>query len=279
MPYAAAAHARLYYEDTGQGEPIIFVHEFAADCRAWETQVRHLSRDYRCITFNARGYSPSDVPQSADAYGCEYSASDIGAVLDHLKLADAHVVGLSMGAYAGMLFGIRQRKRVRSLVLAGVGSGSEPAETDDFRARYKIMADQLEIDGFTKIADEFAMGPTRKQLARKDPRGWRETVEQLREHSAKGSAMTMRHYQAARPTVYDYDADLRKLDASTLVIVGDEDEPCLNVSVYLKRTLPHADLIVVPGTGHSVNLEEPVAFNQAIATFIDQVQRGYRPKS
>ena len=274
MPYATADRANLYYEETGSGEPIVFVHEFAADLRAWESQVRHLSRGYRCIAFNARGYTPSDVPLTADAYGCEHSAKDIGAVLDHLKIANAHVVGLSMGAYAAMLFGIRQPQRVRSLVLAGVGSGSEPGQTAEFRHSSRRMADQLELDGFTKIADEFAMGPNRRQLAAKDPRGWRETVEQLREHSAKGSAMTMRHYQSERPTVYEYDADLRKLNAATLVIVGDEDEPCLNVSVYLKRTLPNADLMVIPGTGHSVNLEEPTAFNQALAAFIGCVQRG-----
>lgn len=273
MPHANADQARLYYEETGTGEPIVFVHEFAADCRAWETQVRQLSRDYRCITFNARGYPPSDVPEQAAAYGCEHSARDIGAVMDHLKLDDAHVVGLSMGAYAGMLFGIRQPKRVRSLVLAGVGSGSEPNEKDEFRRTYARMADQLEIDGFTKIADTFAMGPNRRQLAAKDPRGWRETVEQLREHSAKGSAMTMRHYQAARPTVYEYEAQLRALRVPTLVMCGDEDEPCLNVSVFLKRTMPDADLMVVPGTGHSINLEEPETFNRAVAQFVGAVQR------
>jgi len=64
MPYAQAKDARLYYEDSGKGTPIVFVHEFSGDLRSWETQVRHFSRRHRCIAFNARGYPPSDVPRS-----------------------------------------------------------------------------------------------------------------------------------------------------------------------------------------------------------------------
>ncbi|MGA0024049.1 MAG: alpha/beta fold hydrolase, partial [Burkholderiales bacterium] len=81
MPYAQAQDARLYFEDSGRGTPIVFVHEFSGDLRSWETQVRHFSRRHRCITFNARGYPPSDVPGSWKKYSQTIAADDIAAVL------------------------------------------------------------------------------------------------------------------------------------------------------------------------------------------------------
>ena len=111
MPYAQSRGARLWYEETGTGYPIIFVHEFGADLREWEQQVRWFSREYRCIRFNARGYPPSDVPESDELYGYEHAADDIGAVLDALDIEKAHVVGLSMGAYATLQFGLRHPAR------------------------------------------------------------------------------------------------------------------------------------------------------------------------
>ena len=82
MPFAESAGVRLYYEETGRGTPVIFVHEFAADVRSWEPQVRYFSRRYRCIAFNARGYPPSDVPSDPEAYSQRHAVDDIAAVLD-----------------------------------------------------------------------------------------------------------------------------------------------------------------------------------------------------
>ena len=79
MPYAEADDGRLYYEDTGSGTPIVFVHEFAGDLRSWEPQVRALARRHRCITFNARGYPPSDVPDDPKAYSQMVAADDNGS--------------------------------------------------------------------------------------------------------------------------------------------------------------------------------------------------------
>src|SRR5262249_10512344 len=132
MPYAQSAGARLYYEEAGNGYPLIFVHEFAGDLRSWEAQLRFFARRYRCIAYNARGYPPSDVPDDADVYRQEQQADDVAAVLDHLKIERAHVVGLSMGAFATLHFGLRHSQRTSALVTAGIGSGA-PAE---LRARF-----------------------------------------------------------------------------------------------------------------------------------------------
>ena len=84
-------HVKLHYEETGQGTPIVFVHEFGGDLRSWEPQLRYFGRYYRCIAFNARGYPPSDVPSSLDSYSQELAVSDIGAVLDGLRIEAAHL--------------------------------------------------------------------------------------------------------------------------------------------------------------------------------------------
>src|SRR6202022_3176945 len=113
---------KLYYEETGGGIPIVFVHEFAGDYRAWEPQVRYFSRAYRCITYNARGYPPSDVPEDAALYGWEFSVDDIAAVMRGLAIERAHVVGLSMGGYAALQFGLRYPEKISAIVAAAVGS-------------------------------------------------------------------------------------------------------------------------------------------------------------
>ncbi|HEY4252360.1 MAG TPA: alpha/beta hydrolase [Roseomonas sp.] len=274
MPHATAEGARLYYEETGTGHPIVFVHEYGADHREWETQVRFFSREYRCITFAARGYTPSDVPAEARLYGQDFAAADIAAVMRHLAIPRAHIVGLSMGAFATLLFGIRHPGMATALVVAGVGSGSNLTELDAFRAEQAARAEQIRTQGWEALAVEQGRSPTRIQLLKKDPRGWEEFVQHLREHSAEGSALTMRNYQGARDPVYAWEEQLKAMRVPTLLAVGDEDGPCIEPTIFLKRTLPNAGLWMQPRTGHAINLEEPAAFNRAVQDFFSTVERG-----
>ena len=274
MPYAQSDGATLYYEDTGTGYPIVFVHEFGSDCRQWETQVRWFSRDYRCITFNARGYPPSDVPAADEAYGYRHSVADIAAIFRHLGLQRAHVVGLSMGGYATLLFGLRHPGLASALVVAGCGSGAPLPHRAAFRASSEAQAARFLAEGSEAEAQRVGVGPTRIQLRHKDPRGWQEFVQHLGEHSAAGSAATLRTYQALRPSLWDFEAELAALSVPVLLAVGDEDEPCLEANLFLKRTIPTAGLWIAPRTGHAINLEEPAAFNQAVQSFFGTVERG-----
>ena len=122
MPHATAQDGtRLYYEEAGSGTPLIFIHEFAGDHRSWEPQMRFFSRYFRCITYAARGFPPSDVPEDGARYSQAHARDDVVAVLDHLKIERAHVVGLSMGGLAALHVGITYPGRARSLVIAGAG--------------------------------------------------------------------------------------------------------------------------------------------------------------
>lgn len=268
---------KLYYEDTGAGVPIVFVHEFAGDHRSWEPQVRHFSRRHRCVTFDARGWPPSDVPENVFAYSQARARDDIKCVLDHLKIDKAHIVGLSMGGFATLHFGLSYPDRARSLLVAGAGYGSEKDQRERFRNEAVVIAGKLEREGMAAFAEAYAYGPTRVQFENKDPRGFAEFKGQLAEHSAKGSANTQLGIQRERPSIFDLEDQLRKLSVPTLVVTGDEDWPCLLPGVFLKRTVPSAALLVVPNTGHTINIEEPDAFNRALADFIAQVDSGRWP--
>jgi pimeloyl-ACP methyl ester carboxylesterase len=274
MSYADANSAKLYVEETGSGYPIVFVHEFAADHREWETQVRYFSRNYRCITYAARGYTPSDVPDDPTAYHYTNFADDIGAVMRHCGVAKAHIVGLSQGAYATLMFGLRHPEMASALVAAGVGSGSPKEQREDFRTQCAAVAKRFLSVGMQVVAEEMGVSPTRVQLQNKDPRSWQETVDHLSQHSAKGSSLTMRNFQGERPSLFDFAEEFSQLTIPTLVMVGDEDEPCIETSVFLKRTIPTAGLFMQPRTGHAINLEEPAAFNREVQEFFSTVERG-----
>ncbi len=265
---------RLYVEQSGEGTPIIFVHEFAGDHRSWEPQVRYFSRRYRCVTYSARGYDPSDVPSDVEAYSQDRARDDIRAVMDALDIETAHVVGLSMGGFATLHFGLHYPERALSLVVAGCGYGAEPDARAQFKSEAETMADRILAEGMAAVGAGYAEGPTRVQFQNKDLRGWTEFRDQLCEHSTEGSSLTMRGYQARRPSLYDLGEAMTGLTVPTLIVNGDEDEPCLEVGLFMKRQIPAAGLLIMPKTGHTMNLEEPAAFNTSLDEFFHQVEAG-----
>jgi len=275
MPYVSCQDGvRLYYEEAGSGQPMVFVHEFAGEYRSWEAQMRYFSRKYRCVAYNARGYPPSDVPDGPDAYSFEHQRSGLLAVLDGLGIDKAHIVGLSMGAFATFYFGMKWPERALSLTLAGIGSGSMPEARASFAAESEAAGDSLLEKGWPEMAPVRGLTPTRVQLRNKDPRGFAEFLQMLSEHSAKGSAMTLKGYQARRPALQDFANQMASCTVPTLIVSGDEDWPCLDASLMLKRAMPSAGLAFLPQTGHACNLEEPALFNLLLERFVHQVDSG-----
>jgi pimeloyl-ACP methyl ester carboxylesterase len=270
----SADGVRLHYEETGDGGPVLFIHEFAGDHRSWEPQVRSFSRRNRCITYAARGYPPSDVPHDPGSYSQDLAVEDAIAILDAADAPSAHIVGISMGAFCALHLGLRHPKRAISLVVAGCGYGAHPDVRESFRAESEAVAAAFETQGAAGIAPTYAIGPARVQFQDKDPRGWDEFARTLAEHSSEGSALTMRGVQRERPSLYDLTEELRALEVPTLLIVGDEDEGCLETNLMLKRTISPAGLVVLPRTGHTTNLEEPDLFNLFVANFWAMVEAG-----
>jgi pimeloyl-ACP methyl ester carboxylesterase len=278
MPHALTDDGvRLHYEEAGSGTPVIFVHEYAADHRNWEPQMRHFSQRYRAICYAARGYPPSDVPESVDSYSQNRAADDIAAVLDHLGIAQAHVAGLSMGGFATLHFGFRHAARALSLCVAGCGYGAEPGQRDRFAAEAEAIAGFLRDHGMAAFAEKYAYGPTRVQFENKNPRGFAEFKRHLAEHAALGMINTQLGCQRRRPSLYDLTDQMAALTVPTLIMTGDEDWPCLQPGLLMKRTIPSAALVVMPNAGHAINEEDPDEFNRLLGAFLGQVDAGRSP--
>lgn len=278
MPYATTSdNVKLHYEETGQGVPIVFVHEFAGDHRSWEPQMREFGKRYRCIAYAARGYTPSDVPADKDAYSYMHVMRDCVAVLDHLKIDKAHLIGLSMGGYTSLQVALNHPHRVRSMVLAGAGSGSIRAETAEFQKNSQALSEKFLREGSKAVAETYGLGPSRVPFLIKDPRGFAEFSRMLSEHDAVGSANTSRGFQGGRPSLYDFEDKITKLTTPALIVVGDEDDRCIEPGLFLKRTLPASGLVMMPKTGHVVNLEEPDLFNGVVGDFLARVEAGRWP--
>ncbi|OFX01092.1 MAG: alpha/beta hydrolase, partial [Alphaproteobacteria bacterium RIFCSPHIGHO2_12_FULL_66_14] len=251
---------------------ILFVHEYCGDWRSWEPQVRFFSRRHRCITYSFRGYPGSDVPADGAMYGQQHAVDDARHMLDHLRIPKAHIVGLSQGAFATAHFGRCYADRALSLTLAGVGSGAGRDAHEQFKKDAQATAQHIRKEGMAKYAEGLTTNPTRSRFKQKDPRGFAEFVKHLSEHPDIGAANTMENYQGKRPSLYDFEEEWKKLDVPTLIICGDEDDPCLQPSLYLKRVLPNAGLAMFAKTGHTVNIEEPDAFNRELWNFIALIE-------
>lgn len=262
---------QLHYEVTGQGTTLLFIHEFAGDHRSWEPQVRHFSRRYRCVTYAARGYPPSSVPDEPSSYSQDRAVLDAIAVLDAADSDKAHVVGNSMGGFTALHLALQFPRRLLSGVASGCGYGAHPDKESSFRAECDRLADAFEQEGAASVASWYGTGPARVQYEAKDVRGHAEHVRILAEHDAVGSSLTMRGVQRGRPSLYAMRKQLAAVTVPLLLVAGDEDDGVLDTDLMLKRTMPSAALAVLPKAGHLTPLEEPVLFNALVEQFLGSV--------
>jgi pimeloyl-ACP methyl ester carboxylesterase len=277
MPKISTADGvNLYVETVGSGTPIVFVHEYAGDYRSWEPQLRYFCRQHRCVTYSQRGYPPSDVPSDPARYSQEIARDDVIAVMDALGIDKAHVVGHSMGGYTALHAGLRYPRRCLSVAAAGCGWGSaaDAPTREAMRALAAETGKMFAEEGIIAAAAKYADAPMRQAFKHKDPRGWSEFARMLSEHTAEGHAHTMLNLQLKRPTLWEMKAELKQFAVPLLVIVGDEDEFCLDGSLFIKRTAPTAALLVLPRSGHTINSEEPAAVNAALAELFSAAEAG-----
>lgn len=272
MQIIRSGNVDIAYDIRGTGAWLIFSHEFAGDARSWAGQIEHFSERYRCVTYNHRGFPPSSVPADSGAYSPELLARDLLNVIDHLNIDKAHFVGLSMGANVALDLALMHPERCESLVLSGCGAGT--TNRDVFEENIRAIVDLLQTRGMKAFAGIYAEGPTRLPFKRKDPAGWRAFRDQFGSHSARGSALTMLGVQLKRRTIFSLESELTQLRVPTLILVGDEDEPCVDPAVFMKRAIATSGLAILPQTGHTINLEEPALFNQIIDVFLERVETG-----
>lgn len=273
MPYATTRDGvRLYYEEAGKGTPIVFVHEFSGDLRSWEAQIQRFSRRYRCIAFNARGYPPSDVPARVSRYSYKLATEDIAAVMRHLKIRRAHIMGCSMGAQSTLHFGLTYPRMAITLTTIGAGSGSSAATRAEFLRNVEANARRFEEEGLAAVLARVRVAPNRIQLKRKNPRAWDDFAARFMAHSAQGCANTQRGIQARRPALTTLERQFGALRVPTHLVAGDEDPGAIEPALFVKRVCPVARVTIAPATGHLVNIEEPELLNRLTEQFYAEVE-------
>jgi pimeloyl-ACP methyl ester carboxylesterase len=271
----AIAHVNgvdLYYEETGQGLPLVWSHEFGGDYRSWEPQVRYFSRRYRVVTYNHRGYPPSSVPKAAAGYSQDHLVEDLHQLLRHLRLGPVHLAGCSMGANMARDFALAHPELTRSLIMVGAGAGA--VNRDDFLRAQAATAAALEREGIAALRANLDAAASRAAFKEKDPRGFAEFLWYAGEHDAQACAHLAREVMSRRKTVFEVEAGLRALRVPTLIMVGDQDAPCVEPSLAMQSFIPHAGLTVFPACGHTLNIEEPGLFNLHVAEFLAAVDGG-----
>ena len=262
----------IYYEVAGRGLPLLFAHEFAGDITSWEPQVNFFARRYQVITYCHRGYPPSDVPENPEDYSQDRLVADMRALLVHFNIERAYISGLSMGAATALSFAIAHPEMCRALIVASTGTGS--TDREQHLAAWHENVERLKSEGISGFADDYANGPARIQFRRKDPVGWEKFRAGLASHSALGSALITQGIQLQRPTVFQLEEPMRSLAVPALLLVGDEDEPCIEPMLFMKRCISGSGLAMFPQSGHAINLEEPALFNSAVLDFLTAVEAG-----
>jgi pimeloyl-ACP methyl ester carboxylesterase len=272
MPIARVNGVELYYEETGQGTPLVWSHEFGGDHRSWEPQVRYFSRRYQVITYNHRGYPPSSVPKAAGDFSQDLLVEDLHQFVRHLGLGPVHLGGCSMGANVARDHAIAHPETIRSLIMVGAGAGSFNRE--QFLEGQRATAAALDRDGTPARVRNLETVPTRAAFRRKDPRGFAEFLRIASEHDVQACAHLVREVMSKRRTVQELEAGLQALRVPALIMVGDQDTPCVEPSLLMRSWIPHAGLVVFPACGHTPNIEEPGLFNTHVAEFLADVDAG-----
>jgi len=250
----------LSYSDQGTGTPLVFIHAFPLSQTMWQPQIDALANSYRVITIDLRGHGESDTVLWNDTLD-DYAADVIG-LLEHLGISQAVFVGLSMGGYT--LFAIYRNypDRVKAMVLADTRA---QADSEEGKAGRRAMAQMAFNDGASAIGD--LMLP--KLLAPSTMEHHPEIVEQVRQmilQSPTAGIIVDLMAMAARPDSTDL---LPNITCPTLVIVGEDDQATpITESQYIANRIPGSTFVTIPQAGHISNFEQPVAFNQALSTFL-----------
>lgn len=272
MPKMKVGDVELYYEETGSGFPVIFCHEFAGDYRSWEPQVRHFARRYRVITYNYRGYKPSDVPTDPAAYSQDILIADMKTLMDKLSIRQAHVIGIATGGNVALNFAIAHPEMTKSAIVAGAGAGTVKREA--WLAAGRTMAEGMRKIGAEAIVQSIEAAPQRQALRIKDPRAWDEFIGIIRDLSPEGAALSMLHVLGTRKPIFELREEIAALRMPVLVMVGDQDSPAFEPMLFVHQHARHGGLAVFPCTGHTLPVEEPELFNLLADQFLSAVDCG-----
>lgn len=266
MPTTTVDGAKLSYGDEGKGPALVLLHAFPLSSRMWAPQVQALSDRYRVITPDTRGFGDSPPFGDRQEATMERLAADVVGLLDDLQLDQVVLGGLSMGGYIAMAVMALAPERVRALVLADTRCGPDGEE-----ARHRRSAQQVQVaeEGAGSIAAgmvELLLGDTTRAHHADIVSSVTEEIASASAAGVIGALQAMKHRD-------DSTGLLGTLGQPTLVVVGEEDAISpLDEAETMVAILGEPTLATIPGAGHLSNLENPEAFNSALASFLSALE-------
>jgi pimeloyl-ACP methyl ester carboxylesterase len=261
MPEVTVNGLRLNYTEHGSGSPVVLLHGLMGNVETWRDTTTHLETGFRVVAYDARGHGRSDKPDDPSAYSQELLVADLQGLLDRLGLDRCTLVGHSMGAGVSLNFALKHPERCLGLVLVGIGTGSSAPE--QWQEWWGRLADLAEQQGMAAVLAEMQCVPSWRDAVA-NPRFGNELRAAVLENSAKAIVRVIRGIQMKRGSIFKLEPSLKASPVSTLVVFSESDEPVVECSRFLARTMPHATLRAIPARSHWTYLEAPDEFQSAL---------------
>ncbi len=255
MPRVFLNGINIFYEEYGQGFPILLLHGFAGTTASWAPQVEALSQKYRFIVYDMRGHGQTDSPSELSAYSMDILIEDQRQLLQRLGVKQAAVGGLSLGGSVAMRFYIKHPGVVRTLVLADTAPGfrnPQGKSLRDWNENWLSYAELIEKQGMAAYL--------KSEQAKLD---YYTKPDVMLKHNPAGLANIIRGVMVDQMM-----APLEKIKVPALLISGDEDTLYLKAAEYMNQHIPVAQNVVIQKAGHGANVDQPDIFNRAILDFL-----------
>lgn len=255
-------------ECAGQGEPLLLLHGFTGSAANWTSHAATFG-EFSTVAVDFPGHGKSDAPDDAARYRMEPTVTDLAAILDELKIAQANVLGYSMGGRVALYFAYAYPERVKRLILESASPGlvSSPERTQR-AASDAALAEEIERDGVEQFVEYWTNIPlfeTQNSL----PEPVRTQSKQQRlQNNAQGLANSLRGLSVGvQPSLWMH---LAEIQTPTLLVTGELDANFTSIGQHMATTMPHARLEIVRGAGHTVHLEQPQVFDSLVLEFIKE---------
>lgn len=268
MPIANINGVDLYYEVSGQGEAVVFLHGYTGSTRDWANQIPVLSPRYRVVTVDHRGHGKSAAPSREEDYSVKILSDDVYGLLNLLGIRKCCLAGHSLGGFTALQFAIEHQDMLAGLVLVDTSSGQFARDPHYAQLRQKL--DELARTEGLQAAFEYdaTHNPMRIERFKKHPELREISRQRVMQTSVDGYIYMSRAIGRWQPLT----RRLSEIRVPTLIFWGDEDTPFEEPSRIMNKGIPDSELVTVKGVGHNPHEEAPDVFNDALLKFLGRLK-------